>query len=45
MDVRARLATCPDPKTADLYLPKKEWKELVTKLGSNRIAVILRFEG
>lgn len=44
MEVRTRLVIC-NPKEANLYLPKEEWKELVTKLKSNRMTVVLRIEG
>ena len=34
-----------DPnKIIDLYIPKKQWKELVTELGTNKITVCLRME-
>ena len=45
MEVETRLVTYPDPKKADLYLPREEWKELVAKLGSNKLTVVLRIEG
>jgi len=45
MDVKTRLVTYTDPKKGDLYLPEEEWKELVTKLKSNKMTVILRIEG
>lgn len=44
MEVKTRLVIS-DPNTANLYLPKKLWKELVTKLNSNRMTVVLRIEG
>ncbi len=44
MEVKTRLVIS-GPKTVDLYLPREEWKKLVTELGSNRLTVVLRIEG
>jgi len=44
MEVKTRLVMC-DPNTADLYLPREEWKELITNLKSNKLTVVLRIEG
>ena len=44
MELNTRLVIC-DRTSADLYLPKEEWKELVTELKSNRLTVVLRSEG
>jgi len=33
-----------DPKIADLYLPNNDFKEVVQRLGTNRITVVLRTE-
>ncbi len=44
METNARLVI-RDPASADLYLPKEEWKTLVAELKSNRLTVVLRIEG
>ncbi len=44
MEVKTKLII-RNPTSADLYLPKEEWKELVTELKSNRLTVVLRIEG
>jgi len=45
MEAKTRLVVSNDLKDVDLYLPKKEFKELVGELGNNRLTVILRIEG
>ncbi len=44
MEINTRLVT-HDLISADLYLPKEEWRALVAELKSNKMTVVLRIEG